>query len=170
MNDGTKITEGSVKDLTVSDRMLSVRVEEDPIGAWAASLEGRAIARRRSRKRTHSSRRQCFFRLSFGRSATGGHRDAFQLRAPPLVRSLSRSGLKIMRYNLVGIIIAREVKERTRSKFFRIGLTLTVILVVMGVVIPSLASRNTGTPTYSIGVIAPATAGLVETLEAQGPA
>jgi ABC-2 type transport system ATP-binding protein len=45
INAGRKVAEGSVDELTTSDRILNVRVEEDPAGAWSQNLKHVTVER-----------------------------------------------------------------------------------------------------------------------------
>lgn len=74
-----------------------------------------------------------------------------------------------MNWTAVGLIAAREVRERTRSRVFRIGTALTVLIVVAAVVLPVLASGRSATPNFSIGVVQPAPAQLTQAIADVGP-
>lgn len=73
------------------------------------------------------------------------------------------------RWSAVRLVAGREVRERTRSRTFRIGTAVTVLLVAVGIVAPSLASGN-GPPTQTVGFTGQPSPQLIRAVEQLGPA
>jgi ABC-2 type transport system permease protein len=74
------------------------------------------------------------------------------------------------RLGLIWVIALREFKEQTRSRVFRISTTMTILIVVAAVVFPALADREQEKPVYSVGVVEPASAQVIEAIQQTGPA
>lgn len=54
----------------------------------------------------------------------------------------------------LALVAIREVRERTRSKTYRIGLVLTALIALVAIVGPALAAKSTSAPTATrIGVV-----------------
>ena len=85
----------------------------------------------------------------------GGRRVAFRWPAPPV------------KFGNVGLVAAREIRERTRSRIFRIGTGILVLAVGAAIVAPTLAHRKT--PTERVGVVGTLSAPLTASIRAIGP-
>jgi ABC-2 type transport system permease protein len=73
------------------------------------------------------------------------------------------------RLGLIWIIAVREFKEQTRSRVFRISTVMTILIVIAAVVFPAIADRAKEKPMYSIGVVEPTSAQVLEAITQTGP-
>ncbi len=74
-----------------------------------------------------------------------------------------------MNWTAVGLIASREVRERTRSRVFRLGTALTVLIVIAAIVFPVIARANQGRPTFAVGIVGSAPQQLVTAIVDTGP-
>jgi len=73
------------------------------------------------------------------------------------------------RLQAIRLIAAREVRERTRSRVFRLGTFMTVLIVVAAVVFPAIGDRTEGLKAYSVGVVSPVTPEVTRAISQLGP-
>jgi ABC-2 type transport system permease protein len=56
------------------------------------------------------------------------------------------------RFGVVGMIATREITERVRSRFFRVGTLIVLVAVAAAIIIPTLHKSSNGTTPQAIGV------------------
>jgi ABC-2 type transport system permease protein len=66
------------------------------------------------------------------------------------------------------LVAAREIRERSRSRAFRVSLILMIVVVVGAIVVPSLLEPGTGT--RDVGIVGAVPAKLAETIQSQANA
>jgi ABC-2 type transport system permease protein len=95
------------------------------------------------------------------RRATPSSSDATESATAPVAASASgpykRSvGLRAAdigsRFGVVGMIATREITERVRSRFFRVGTIIVLVAVAAAIIIPTLDKGNGGPTPQVIGV------------------
>lgn len=72
------------------------------------------------------------------------------------------------RFSIIWTIALREFREQVRSRTFRIGTALTVLVVVAAVVLPGIMSGDDDRPTHRIGVVQPVSEEVVDAIERTG--
>ena len=80
-----------------------------------------------------------------GRSAPGA------TRRRPAVPSLRRGGDRPPRFGVVGLVAAREVRQRVRGRVFRVATLLMLAGVAAAIVIP--AANKSNAHTAQVGVV-----------------
>jgi len=73
------------------------------------------------------------------------------------------------RWRAIGLIAAREVRERTRSRVFRLGTFLTVLIVVAAVVFPAIGDRSENTASFAVGIVQPIAPEISQAIADVGP-
>jgi ABC-2 type transport system permease protein len=76
-------------------------------------------------------------------SASGPHRRNVGLHAADIGS----------RFGVVGMIAMREVTERVRSRFFRVGTLIVLVAVAAAIIIPTLHKSSSGPTPQAIGVV-----------------
>jgi len=72
------------------------------------------------------------------------------------------------RWQTIRLVAAREVRERTRTRMFRFGTAITVLIVCAGIVLPGLLSDD-GQPTATVALAAPSSPEVRQAIERLGP-
>ncbi|MFZ0666837.1 MAG: ABC transporter permease [Acidimicrobiales bacterium] len=90
---------------------------------------------------------------STGATETASATAGASASGPQKPRDGSRSAEIGSRFGVVGMIAMREITERVRSRFFRVGTIVVLIAVAAAVVIPTLDKSSSGPTPQAIGVV-----------------
>ncbi|MEO6998145.1 MAG: ABC transporter permease, partial [Terracoccus sp.] len=69
----------------------------------------------------------------------------------------------------IALVAAREIRERTRGKLFRVGTIIILLAVAAGIVIPTLHHSSSGTDSEHVAVVGTVSAPLRTSIIALGP-
>jgi ABC-2 type transport system permease protein len=73
-------------------------------------------------------------------------------------------------FGVIGMVAGREIRERIRGRFFRVGTLLVLIAVAAAIIIPTLHKGN-GEPTIqTVGIVGPLSADLEQVVHSAGTA
>lgn len=72
------------------------------------------------------------------------------------------------RWQTIRLVAAREVRERMRTRMFRIGTAITVLVVCAGIVLPNVLADD-GEPTATVALVTPIAAQVQQAIERLGP-
>ena len=173
IKDGRIVASGAVEELRERGRedveQVRVRVEGDGDGGWVAAVPGAEVADDRPARRARAAARRRRPRRRARRGPRERHRHALQPRAADARRSLPPGGGHMSGREAVALVARREVSQRVREKSFLIGTGVSLAIIVLVVVLPSLLGFG-GRTEYTIAVQDPAKAAIAEAAVAQADA
>ncbi len=162
MDEGRVLADGTLPQLRRRfPAQLRVKVAAPP--DWAAHVPGaEVVARRRGRSDPrHRPRGRSAIGAAGG--AGGRARRALRLRDQRVDRPLPQADPRMTPAAAVRLIAWREIRERLQGRLLRVVTVLTALLVVAGVVLPTLI--NPAARPTRIGLVGPAAQAIAPQLE-----